>query len=89
MDIEGTIGRLVLTSIATTDFADHRLLRVFRDFLEARLENTYNVMTTLSIQEDGFIEFTNTAHLTKAELDRCAMMSLVEFRKNPINEAKQ
>lgn len=87
--IEGTIGRLVLTSIADTNFADHRLLRAFRDYLEDRLETTYGVMTTLSIKEEGFIEFVITAGIDKHELDKLAIVALAEFRQNPVNEANQ
>jgi hypothetical protein len=88
--ITGTIGLMVLTSISLREYEDLKLLRGFRDFLKASLEDQYGAMVSLSITDGGFIEFEQPPpeckHTIKG-LDRSAMHALREFRNNAISAA--
>ena len=87
--IKGTIGPEVLQAHSQTLFANHKVLRAFRDYLEDRLENAYGVMATISIVEDGLIEYglvIKDSVISDKELAAFTEKCLEEFRNNPINE---
>jgi len=88
--IKGTIGPEVLQSHTKSLFANHKIVRAFRDYLEDRLENAYGVMATISIVDEGLIEYelvVKGSVISDKELEEFTKQCLIEFKNNPVNEA--